>query len=201
MAPLLDERSRRRWAASEARMIGHGGVSAVAEATGLARRTIYRGLEDLQDRASVENDRIRRQGGGRKSRITEDPTLLSDLEALLEPATRGDPMRRQLWTSLSLRKLCAELKGKGHDISHPVVGHCLHKLHYSLQANRKSHEGSEHMDRNAQFEYINKKAGSFLTDGQPVISVDTKKKEFGGQFQECWPRMETQRHTRRSQRT
>ena len=113
MAPLLDERSRRRWAASEARMIGHGGVSAVAEATGLARRTIYRGLEDLQDRASVENDRIRRQGGGRKSRITEDPTLLSDLEALLEPATRGDPMRRQLWTSLSLRKLCAELKGKG----------------------------------------------------------------------------------------
>src|SRR5450756_1767021 len=98
MAPLLDERSRRRWAASEARMIGHGGVSAVADATGLARRTIYRGLEDLQDRASVENDRIRRQGGGRKSRITEDPTLLSDLEALLEPATRGDPMRRQLWT-------------------------------------------------------------------------------------------------------
>src|SRR6267143_1701825 len=93
MAPLLDERSRRRWAASEARMIGHGGVSAVAEATGLARRTIYRGLEDLQDRASVGNDRIRRQGGGRKSRITEDPTLLSDLKSLLEPATRGDPMR------------------------------------------------------------------------------------------------------------
>ena len=91
-------------------------------------------------------------------------------------------MRRQLWTSLSLRKLCAELKGKGHDISHPVVGHCLHKLHYSLQANRKSHEGSEHMDRNAQFEYINKKAGSFLTDGQPVISVDTKKKELVGNF-------------------
>ncbi len=166
MAPLLDERSRRRWAASEARMIGHGGVSAVAEATGLARRTIYRGLEDLQDRASVGNDRIRRQGGGRKSRITEDPTLLSDLKSLLEPATRGDPMRRQLWTSRSLRKLCVELKGKGHEISYPVVGDCLHKLHYSLQANRKSHEGSEHMDRNGQFEYINKKAGSFLTDGR-----------------------------------
>src|SRR3979411_1484912 len=182
MAPLLDERSRRRWAASEARMIGHGGVSAVAEATGLARRTIYRGLEDLQDRASVGNDRIRRQGGGRKSRISEDPTLLSDLKSLLEPATRGDPMRRQLWTSLSLRKLCVELKGKGHEISYPVVGDCLHKLHYSLQANRKSHEGSEHMDRNGQFEYINKKAGSFLTDGQPVISVDTKKKELVGNF-------------------
>ena len=113
MAPLLDERSRRRWAASEARMIGHGGVSAVAEATGLARRTIYRGLEDLEDRTSVGNDRIRRQGGGRKSRITEDPTLLSDLKSLLEPVTRGDPMRRQLWTSLSLRKLCAELKEQG----------------------------------------------------------------------------------------
>src|SRR6267142_2329395 len=182
MAPLLDERSRRRWAASEARMIGHGGVSAVAEATGLARRTIYRGLEDLQDRASVGNDRIRRQGGGRKSRITEDTTLLSDLKSLLEPATRGDPMRRQLWTSLSLRKLCVELKGKGHEISYPVVGACLHKLHYSLQANRKSHEGSEHMDRNGQFEYISKKAGSFLTDGQPVISVDTKKKELVGNF-------------------
>ena len=169
MAPLLDERSRRRWAASEARMIGHGGVSAVAEATGLARRTIYRGLEDLEDRASVGNDRVRQRGGGRKSRITEDPTLLSDLKSLLEPVTRGDPMRRRLWTSLSLRKLRAELKRKGHDISHPVVGDCLRKLHYSLQANRKVHEGSEHMDRNAQFEYISKKAGSFLTDSQPVI--------------------------------
>jgi hypothetical protein len=163
-------------------MIGHGGVSAVAEATGLARRTIYRGLEDLRDRASIGNDRIRRRGGGRKSRISEDPTLLSDLKSLLEPATRGDPMRRQLWTSLSLRKLCVELKAKGHEISYPVVGDCLHKLHYSLQANRKSHEGSEHMDRNGQFEYINKKAGSFLTDGQPVISVDTKKKELVGNF-------------------
>src|SRR3977135_3721796 len=180
MAPLLDERSRRRWAASEARMIGYGGVSAVAEATGLARRTIYRGLEDLG--VSVGNGRIRRRGGGRKSRVAEDPTLLSDLRSLLEPVTRGDPMRRQLWTSLSLRKLCVELKGKGHEISYPVVGDCLHKLHYSLQANRKSHEGNEHMDRNAQFEYINKKAGSFLTDHQPVISVDTKKKELVGNF-------------------
>jgi len=113
MAPLLDERSRRRWAASEARMIGHGGVSAVAKATGLARRTIYRGLEDLEDRTSIGNDRIRRRGGGRKSRITEDPTLLSDLEALLESVTRGDPMRRRLWTSLSLRKLRAQLRQRG----------------------------------------------------------------------------------------
>ena len=178
MAPLLDERSRRRWAASEARMIGHGGVSAAAAATGLARRTIYRGLEDLEDRASVGNDRVRRRGGGRKSRITEDPTLLSDLKSLLEPVTRGDPMRRRLWTSLSLRKLRAELKRKGHDISHPVVGDCLHKLHYSLQANRKVHEGSEHMDRNAQFEYISKKAGSFLTDGQPSSRSIRKKRNW-----------------------
>jgi len=175
MAPLLDERSRRRWAASEARMIGHGGVSAAAEATGLARRTIYRGLEDLNDRASAKSERIRRQGGGRKSRIAEDPTLLTDLKSLVEPVTRGDPMRRQLWTSLSLRKLCKKLKGMGHEISYPVVGDCLHKLHYSLQANRKSDEGNGHMDRDAQFEYINKKAGSFLTDLQPVISVDTEK--------------------------
>ena len=91
-------------------------------------------------------------------------------------------MRRQLWTSLSLRKVCAELKDKGHDISYPVVGDCLRKLHYSLQANRKAHEGNKHMDRNAQFEYINKKAGSFLVDRQPVISVDTKKKELVGNF-------------------
>jgi len=174
MAPLLDERSRRRWAASEARMIGHGGVSAVAEATGLARRTIYRGIKDLG--VSVGNDRIRRRGGGRKSRVAEDPTLLSDLRSLVEPVTRGDPMRQQLWTSLSLRKLRADLKDKGHVVSHPVIGDCLRKLHYSLQANQKVHEGSEHMDRNAQFEYISKKAGSFLADGQPVISVDTKKK-------------------------
>jgi len=182
MAPLLDERSRRRWAASEAHMIGHGGVSAAAAATGLARRTIYRGLADLKDRASAKNDRIRRRGGGRKSRIAEDPTLLADLKLLVEPVTRGDPMRRQLWTSLSLRKLSKDLKGKGHEISYPVVGDCLRQLGYSLQANRKSHEGSGHMDRNAQFEYISKKAGSFLTDHQPVISVDTKKKELVGNF-------------------
>ena len=182
MAPLLDERSRRRWAASEAHMIGHGGVSAAATATGLARRTIYRGLADLKDRASGKDDRIRRRGGGRKSRIAEDPTLLADLKLLVEPVTRGDPMRRQLWTSLSLRKLSKDLKGKGHEISYPVVGDCLRQLGYSLQANRKSHEGSGHMDRNAQFEYISKKAGSFLTDHQPVISVDTKKKELVGNF-------------------
>jgi transposase len=163
-------------------MIGHGGVSAVAKATGLARRTIYRGLGDLEDRAPFGDERIRRQGGGRKSKIAEDPTLLADLKSLLEPVTRGDPMRRQLWTSLSLRKLCAELNRKGHDISYPVVRDCLHKLHYSLQANRKSNEGSEHMDRNAQFEYISKKAVSFLADHQPVISVDTKKKELVGNF-------------------
>jgi Rhodopirellula transposase DDE domain len=182
MAPLLDERSRRCWAASEAVVIGRGGVSSVARATGLARRTIYRGLEDLNDRASAKSDRIRQPGGGRKSKITEDPTLLADLKALIEPATGGDPMRRQLWTSLSLRKLCKELKGKGHQVSYPVVGDCLRKLHYSLQANRKSHEGNQPMDRDAQFEYINNKALSFLRDRQPVMSVDTKKKELVGNF-------------------
>src|SRR5258708_36704098 len=153
MAPLLDERSRRRWAASEARVIGHGGVSAVGEATGLARRTISRGLEDLG--VSVGNDRIRRWGGGRKSRVAEDPTLLSDLRSLLEPVTRGDPMRRRLWTSLSLRKLRAKLKSKGHDISHPVVGDSLRKLHYSLHTNLKVHKGTDNRHRHAHSQYIN----------------------------------------------
>ncbi len=182
MAPALDERSRRRWAASESRVIGHGGVSAAAQATGLARRTIYRGLEDLDSRISAGKDRIRQRGGGRKSKIVENPTLLVDLKKLIAPVTRGDPMRRLLWTSLSLRKLCRELQGKGHEVSHVVVGDCLRKLGYSLQANRKTREGNQHLDRNAQFEYINKKAGMFLTDGQPVISVDTKKKELVGNF-------------------
>src|SRR6267378_2140718 len=201
MAPLLDERSRRRWAASEARMIGHGGVSAVAEATGLARRTIYRGLEDLQDRASVGNDRIRRQGGGRKSRITEDPTLLSDLKSLLEPATRGDPMRRQLWTSLSLRKLCVELKGqRARD---QLSGRWGLPAQAALQLTgqpeiprRKRAYGPEWSVR------IHQQKGWQFFDGRPAGHLGRYEKEgVGRQFQECGPRMETQRHTRRGQCT
>ncbi len=180
LAPTLDERSRRIWAASEARAIGHGGVSAVAQATGLARRTVYRGLEDLK--RPIKKGRIRRSGGGRKAKSVQNPALLGDLKALVGPATRGDPMRQLLWTSLSLRKLSKELEDKGHEVCHRVVGKCLRKLGYSLQANEKTREGNRHMDRNAQFEYINKKADTFIRDGQPVISVDTKKKELVGNF-------------------
>src|SRR5260370_16739379 len=146
MAPLLDERSRRRWAASEARMSGRGGGSGVAEATGLARRTIYRGLDDLSDRVSAKSDRIRRPGGGRKSRIAEDPTLIADLRTLVEPVTGGDPMRRQLWTSLSLRNLFEELKTSSHAISYSILLTCFHTLHHTLHINLNSHDPTTHID-------------------------------------------------------
>jgi len=180
LAPALDERSRRLWAASEARAIGHGGVSAVAKATGLARRTIYSGLADIK--RPIKKGRLRRAGGGRKAKAVKEPALLDNLKALVAPATRGDPMRPLLWTSLSLRKLSKALERQGRKVCHRVVGQCLGKLGYSLQANQKTREGNQHMDRNAQFEYINKKAGMFIGDHQPLISVDTKKKELVGNF-------------------
>ena len=180
IGPTLNERSRRLWAAAEARAIGHGGVTAAAQATGLARRTIYHGMEDLK--GSIKKGRIRRAGGGRKAKTVQEPELLGALKALVRPATRGDPMRRLLWTSLSLRKLSAELEGRGYEVCHRVVGDCLRELGYSLQANQKTREGNQHMDRNAQFEYINQKANMFIRDRQPVISVDTKKKELVGNF-------------------
>jgi len=182
MAPVLDEQSRRRWAATESKTLGHGGVSCVALVTGLARRTVYRGLDDIRRRNEAGAGRIRKQGAGRKAKTVHDTTLVKDLKALVDPATRGDPMRALLWSSRSLRKLSAALADKGHNVSHTVVGELLQKAGYSLQANRKTREGNQHVDRDAQFHYINARAASFLKDGQPVVSVDTKKKELVGNF-------------------
>ena len=157
--PVLDERGRRWFAAAEALAAGRGGVVAVARITGIARGTIGRGLAELRGEAEPEAapGRVRRKGAGRPALVDADPTLLGDLAGLVEPTTRGDPMAPLLWTAKSLRNLAAELHGLGHRISHNVVGDLLRHLGYSLQANRKTREGTEHPDRDAQFGYINRK--------------------------------------------
>ena len=184
LAPVLDERGRRRFAAAEALAAGRGGVIAVSRATGIARSTINRGLAELRNDAkpAAPVDRVRRVGGGRKSLAATDGTLLRDLQALVEPVTRGDPMAPLLWTAKSLRNLAAELQGCGHRIGHNVVANLLRELGYSLQANRKTLEGASHPDRDAQFNYINDQVKAALAADQPAISVDTKKKELVGDF-------------------
>jgi hypothetical protein len=182
LSPVLDERGRRRFAAAEARSYGHGGVSVVVRITGMARSTIARGVEEIKQKPEAESTRIRKPGGGRKPKRIADATLLADLRRLVEPATRGDPMRALLWTSKSLRHLSQALVAQGHSVCAMVVADCLHELGYSLQANRKTQEGSEHMDRNAQFQYLNDQAMAFLRANEPVISVDTKKKELVGNY-------------------
>jgi hypothetical protein len=178
----LDERGRRRFAAAEAGAYGHGGVSVVARITGMARSTIARGVEEVEQKPEVEATRIRKPGGGRKPKRIADATLLADLERLVEPATRGDPMRTLLWTSKSLRHLSWALAAKGHSVCAMVVADCLREMGYSLQANRKTQEGGGHMDRDAQFQYLNDQAAAFLRANEPVISVDTKKKELVGNY-------------------
>ena len=182
MAAVLDEQSRRRFVALEARSLGHGGVSAMAQISGLARSTIYRGLSDIRDKVSAPPGRIRRPGAGRKPKASTDATLVADLRALVAPATRGDPVKPLLWTSKSLRTLARELARQGHEVSHTVVGELLQGMGYRLQANSKTREGSGHTDRDAQFHYINTQAVSCLAAHEPVISVDTKKKELVGNF-------------------
>jgi hypothetical protein len=182
MAPVLNEQSRRRFVALEARALGRGGVSAMARISGLARSTIYHGLSDIHDNISAPPGRIRKSGGGRKNKASQDATLVSDLKMLVEPVTRGDPVKPLLWTSRSLHKLAAELAKNGHQVCPTVVGDLLRGLGYSLQANSKTREGSRHIDRNAQFEYINTQATAFLAAQEPIISVDTKKKELVGNF-------------------
>src|SRR5262245_3084538 len=182
MAPVLDEQSLRRFVALEARAMGHGGVRAMARVSGLARSTIYRRLADLRDNIVAPAGRTRKACGGRKRKTTENPTLVSDLKRLVEPTTRGDPMRPLLWTTRSLRNLVKELEKKGHKVCATVVSNLLRDMGYSLQANSKTREGDQHIDRNAQFEYINTQAMEFLAANQPVISVDTKKKELVGNF-------------------
>ena len=181
----LDERSRRLVAAAESLVIGRGGIAAVSRATGMARQVIRQGRAELETAAELpapRTGRVRRPGGGRKKTVAVDPTLLRDLERLVDPATRGDPMSPLRWTCKSVRKLATALKRKGHPTSHRMVGVMLQKLGYSLQSNRKTKEGANHPDRNAQFEHINRRVRDYLKRGDPVISVDTKKKELVGDF-------------------
>jgi transposase len=180
----LNERLRRLVAAAEVAAAGAGGVSAVARATGVSRRAIRAGATELKARgaAALAPGRIRRPGGGRKRTIDEDPTLLADLEALIEPTTRGDPESPLRWTCKSVRRLAAELTRQGHRTSHRMVAALLPQLGYSLQANRKTIEGTRHPNRNAQFEHINARVRAYLRQGEPAISVDTKKKELVGNF-------------------
>ena len=183
---FLDEHTRRLWAAAEAQSLPYGGISAVSIATGLSRSTILSGMKELdktqKSSEPKENDRIRRPGGGRKSLTASDISLAHDLESLVEPLTRGDPESPLRWTCKSTRKLAEELNKNGHRIGDRKVADLLHDLHYSLQANVKTREGSHHQDRNAQFEYINNITTTFQNNLQPVISVDTKKKELIGAF-------------------
>lgn len=182
--PIMDERMRRLWLAAEAKAIGWGGLSAVAKATGVSITTIRAGLKELDcsERGQGSKARIRRPGGGRRTLIQHDGTLLQDLESLVEPTSRGEPDSPLRWTCKSTRRLAEALAGQGHHVSHQTVATLLQQIGYSLQANRKTQEGGHHPDRNAQFEHIADQVQRFQRRGQPVISVDTKKKELIGQF-------------------
>ena len=184
----LNERTRREWAASEAMALGYGGIAAVHRATGMVPSTIGRGIRELKAReehpeAGTEKARrVRRPGGGRKAQVDVDPTLLSDLEKLIDPVTRGDPMSPLRWTLKSVRVLARELSAMGHQVSRNIVMRQLHRLGYSLQGNRKALEGTSHPDRNAQFEHIAARTREHIEAGNPAISVDTKKKELVGPY-------------------
>ena len=182
LAGELDERRRRLWAAAEARSHGHGGIAAVARATGIAENTIRAGLRELESGHALETSRVRRAGGGRKPITETDPTLLCDLERLVDPESRGDPCQPLRWTAKSVRRLAEGLRELGHRVSHETVARLLRVLGYSLQANRKTREGASHPDRDAQFAHINQTIRAALDAGQPAISVDTKKKELVGDF-------------------
>jgi hypothetical protein len=186
LMPLMDERMRRQWAASEAQTYGWGGVSAVSGATGMSRNTIRKGLGELEGRkgkrkAAVDT-RLRKPGGGRKRLTEKDPGLMAALEFLVEPMSRGDPMSALRWTCKSTARLAQELTRQAHPVGAWTVGALLRADGYSLQGNRKTKEGAKHPDRNAQFEHINAMVTKLQRRGQPVISVDTKKKELIGQF-------------------
>jgi Rhodopirellula transposase DDE domain len=186
LSAILDERARRQWAATEARELGWGGITALAAATGLARDTIRSGLRELDERAAHPDDvpeqRLRRPGAGRKPLTVVDPGLPHALDTLVDPVTRGDPESPLRWTCKSTYRLAEELTRQGHSVSPRTVAALLQADGYSLQANRKTREGRSHPDRNAPFEYLNHRVRLFQRQGQPVISVDTKKKELVGDF-------------------
>jgi hypothetical protein len=179
----LNERARRLLAGAHAKALGHGGIAEVSRQTGLAPATVRAGVRELeQPDTSWTPGRVRRPGGGRKKTVDKDPTLKRDLEQLIKPVTRGDPESPLLWVAKSVRKLAAELQSQGHQVSRRIVAELLDELGYSLQANRKTREGGQHPDRNAQFEYINEAVNRQIATGNPAISVDTKKKELVGDF-------------------
>ncbi len=185
LAPALDERRRRLVAAAEALTLGRGGVVAVAQATGVSRRAIQAGIAEVQapPASRLPRDRIRRPGGGRTRAVRRDPTLSQDLERLVDPVTRGDPDSALRWTCKSVRTLAGEFQRLGHRVSHRLVADLLHEAGYSLQAKRKTLEGGAHPDRDAQFTYLDARVQAHLAAGEPAISVDTKKKEVVGPFQ------------------
>lgn len=191
LAEQLDERSLRLCLAADAMALGWGGITRVAEAAGVSRTTVHAGIRELKspeassaarEVGGKKKQRIRRPGGGRKRLEEVDPSLLTDLDSLLDPATRGDPMSPLRWTCKSTTKLAKELRAQGHEVSQSTVWRLLDKLGYSMQSNRKSREGTNRPDRNAQFEFIHDTAKEFLEQGRPVISVDTKKKELIGNY-------------------
>jgi len=182
LKPFLNEQLIRLYAATESLAIGYGGSSIVSRETGVSRRAITVGVKEIEHPNHRVNKGVRSAGAGRKKTTQKDISLKTDLEKLIEPTTRGDPELSLRWTCKSVRKLAEELKQQGHKTSHRMVAELLHEMEYSLQANQKTKEGGKHPDRNAQFEYIAQKAQEYQRDGQPVISVDTKKKELVGDF-------------------
>jgi hypothetical protein len=183
LAPCLNERSLRLWAGAEAKALGWGGICAVARSSGLAINTVRRGLAEVTGQVrGLDPARIRQEGGGRKALMRRQPRLLAALEKLVNPTTRGDPMRPLLWTCKSVRQLARELTREGYPIGATKTDELLHELGYSLQSHRKRDEGKSHPDRDAQFDHINQEVVKFQEAGQPVISVDTKKKELVGRY-------------------
>jgi len=184
LSPFLNERQRRLMAAVEAKNIGYGGIATVARGTGLSRITIGKGCNELETNTYSDDEvaRARGSGGGRKKETVHDKTLKGDLERLIDPFSRGDPDSPLKWTAKSVRLLAKELQILGHKTSPRMVAKLLHEMEYSLQSNRKTREGSGHADRNEQFEYISKKVREYQSSGQPVISVDAKKRELIGNF-------------------
>ena len=182
LRPVLTERSRRVWAATEALALGHGGIGLVEHATGMSRSTISRGIRELDAGERLPAECTRRPGGGRKRTVDKDPYLVADLEALVEPTASGDPDSPLRWTSKSVRRLATELQAMGHEVSYRLVMELLHDAQYSLQANRKTRDGPQHPDRDAQFAYLAAQVRRVQRQHRPAISVDTKKKELIGDF-------------------
>jgi transposase len=192
--PILTESQRRLVAASDAEYLGYGGIVAVSKASGMSRSTITIGIKELQTGTFTDSNQSRRKGGGRKPLLKINSYLERDIDWLVSPVTRGDPESPLLWCSKSLRNIAEALQSKGHKVSHNAVGKILKEKGYSLQSNRKTHEGGDHPDRDMQFEFINNSVKDYIQKGQPVISIDCKKKELIGNFKNNGKELELQKH-------